>query len=369
MSLQDRINILVSNLNISKAEFERRVGWGTSAASRVPETASIERLESIKNAFPIVNLEWLYKGEGNMFLQSDYEDFSQQIPNSRPRLFASLINSLKAKKIISSQKDLAEKIGYNDTYLSQIINSNKNVSDSMFVKIAELDPTFNIMDFKRKLKEIDDPDSVVSSFDSFNSEPIEESSSSNCNGCPKIKIAPIVPPQATNNIVSYINMNKDSIQFVEPSQMFPEYDIIWRVPSSAMSPCIEKGDILYLKRISSEQSILNGSICLIDTTSHGLMLRIVHHQENYLECVSLSKVIPPVTIELSEIKDIFSISGMFKFDVPLHKFNIMSEEYKDKEDSLKQVLDQNTNLISEMHEQGKRIDILLNILSNDRKQD
>ena len=63
MSIQERINILISNLNISKAEFERRVGWGTSAASRVSENCSYERFEPIKAAFPKVNLDWLLKGD------------------------------------------------------------------------------------------------------------------------------------------------------------------------------------------------------------------------------------------------------------------------------------------------------------------
>lgn len=374
---QERISKLIRNLNVSIAEFERSVGWKGSRAYNIPESSDRAYFECITTAYPFVNIDWIVSGEGDMFLNSDYRDFTAyKTYGDRSEVFEELISSLKSKLLINSQKDLAIKTGTNVSYLSQMINGRRKINNNFFERLQKLDPELDIELFRKKLDEVDalynsdsdnDNESEIDFADIVADNSDESDNKIRCLNN-KRNIVPIIPPQVTKNVVNYINSNKENIIYVEPGQMFPSYDLIWRVPSSAMSPCVEKGDILYLKKVDYDESILNGSVYLIDSSTHGLMLRIVHHNNDTLRCISLSKVIEPVVLSRSEIKDIFSISGMFKFDVPLHKFNIMSEEYKDKEEGLKIVLNQNTNLISEMQEQGKRIDILLDIIQNDRKQ-
>ena len=53
--------------------------------------------------------------------------------------FKKLIARLKDAGIIESQKDLCKKIGYNEAYLSQIINGKEDISDKFKEKLKSLE--------------------------------------------------------------------------------------------------------------------------------------------------------------------------------------------------------------------------------------
>ena len=98
----------------------------------------------INTTFPEISLEWLLSGTGSM-LQVDtsvvnsYTEFRNTI-NQR---IAEVINFLIFSKAVLNQQDLAQKLGYNASSFSQIINGHTPVSDKFISKIISFAPYIN----------------------------------------------------------------------------------------------------------------------------------------------------------------------------------------------------------------------------------
>lgn len=68
MNFRDRINELLKELHISRAEFERICGLSNGYTRNLGKTPGAEKLEQILKAFPRINRNWLLTGEGEMFI-------------------------------------------------------------------------------------------------------------------------------------------------------------------------------------------------------------------------------------------------------------------------------------------------------------
>jgi hypothetical protein len=58
--------------------------------------------------------------------------------NALTRTFVMTVNSMKDRGIVSSYNDLADKIGFNRTSMSNVINGRRNVPSDIYEKFAEM---------------------------------------------------------------------------------------------------------------------------------------------------------------------------------------------------------------------------------------
>lgn len=77
MGQSERLIEFIENINISRAEFERRSGLANGYVKKLKGNLGENKLNDILRAFPNLNRVWLLTGEGEM-LNSNKQDFTRQ---------------------------------------------------------------------------------------------------------------------------------------------------------------------------------------------------------------------------------------------------------------------------------------------------
>ncbi len=83
--MKDRIIQIMQNEGLSNAEFAEKIGISTSSLSHIyngRNKPSLDVVLRIHNAYPLVNLDWLMTGQGEMQTLSDGS--SENAENTQP---------------------------------------------------------------------------------------------------------------------------------------------------------------------------------------------------------------------------------------------------------------------------------------------
>ena len=144
------------------------------------------------------------------------------------------------------------------------------------------------------------------------------------------------------------------------SRLMPRYDFTYEVRSNALFPAIEKGETIYLQRLElSIDSIVNGHTYFIDTKKNGIVIKRVFINENKLECYSLKNKLPVKILSLDDIFDIYNIVALLKYSIDNNLLDNMEEVSKNLIEANREIVQQNTTLISEISAQRKLTEKIL----------
>lgn len=83
--MKDRIIQIMQNEGLSNAEFAEKIGISTSSLSHIyngRNKPSLDVVLRIHNAYPLVNLDWLMTGQGEM--QNSSDGSSENAENAQP---------------------------------------------------------------------------------------------------------------------------------------------------------------------------------------------------------------------------------------------------------------------------------------------
>lgn len=120
------------------------------------------------------------------------------------------------------------------------------------------------------------------------------------------------------DIYEYMKTNRDDVEKLRLSHIFPPFDMFYRVISDGMRPQVEKGDILALKIIANKTKVVDGECYLIDTANHGFIIRRVHYSEGVFRCESNLQELGVMEIQEDEVFSVFSIVGLVRLRVTPH---------------------------------------------------
>lgn len=104
--IKDRINRIIQQNRITKAEFEKKCGMSNGYVNAIRNSVGALKLEQILKAFPDLNREWLLYGEGEMLKSQPHVINSNNTNSSinESSTISKLIEMIEAK-----DKQLAEK--------------------------------------------------------------------------------------------------------------------------------------------------------------------------------------------------------------------------------------------------------------------
>ncbi len=85
MCLKDRVSDYCKRKNIAISRFEKEAGLSNGYFNQVKKRPSIDKIESIKRAYPDINEDWLLTGEGDMLVSPDADNDSSVTVNSHNR--------------------------------------------------------------------------------------------------------------------------------------------------------------------------------------------------------------------------------------------------------------------------------------------
>ena len=134
-TLIERIKDFCHTIGISEATFFNETGINKNL-----QNPNVQDIRNITRRFPELNKNWLINGTGEMINKS-YQGKIRTSSSSQER-FKELVDELSRRGIVNNQKELAEKIGYNHSYFSHLVNK-RIPTNEMCAKLQELIPDLN----------------------------------------------------------------------------------------------------------------------------------------------------------------------------------------------------------------------------------
>jgi transcriptional regulator with XRE-family HTH domain len=223
---------------------------------------------------------------------------------TRIRLLIKWIQFIKSIK----QKELAELLECNKSYLSQVLNGSTPISDNFINKVCSLDSRIN-------------KDWIYTGVGSMAEGVPAEYSTKSINEAPitKNKVIPVIPADIYNepevDVYEYVlDQETDTAPAVK---QFPKTDMYYRIKSRAMEPNICAGDVLALTAYpQGQERIIPGDVYVLDTNTNGLTTRLLYnHPDGFLARSYNPEKYPDFVINRDEIIRIFRIVGLLRINV------------------------------------------------------
>lgn len=131
-------------------------------------------------------------------------------------------------------------------------------------------------------------------------------------------VRPIVPVELykkpnTDIYNEIVKKPSSGIEYAQYFRSFSDFCMYMRVQGDAMSPNFIRGDLLALSLLNATY-IINGTIYVLDTSSYGLVLRVVIDKGDSYECHSLGdeKRYAPFCIPKSDVIRIYQVMGLIR---------------------------------------------------------
>lgn len=257
-----------------------------------------------------------------------------------------LVRHIISNGLASSQKDLGNKMGYtNESAFSQIINEKVPTPKDFSDKLKTLLPDLNLGWL----------DSGVG--DMFTNEKKDNDTSDFISETELVcdykytYVSSEIVQQRNLSIKNLVKNNPDKL--IEKSLIEllggGTIDYVQRVMTSAMSPLFMPGDLLFIRFLPDDASIISGAIYLLDTKNYGAMVRQVYVDEGTYTLHALNNDYHETIVKKDEIYSFGLVVRMIRSD-----FNVITSDKAHKD-----TFDMMGKLIDEVIEQNRRNDNLI----------
>ena len=217
---------------------------------------------------------------------------------SRVMRFKLMIDYLKNKGVIKTQKELGNKMGYsNESAFSQVINGKQNIPKDFMDKLKVLMPELNENWLITGEGEMLKPDNDIK----------EEKEYSPCEDVTFVPLLPVA--SKGGNIDEYISSAKlsDCEKILSPT---PNAEIAITIRGDSMFPKYPNGTIVFIKKIDADLFIEWGRVYVLNTVN-GSVTKVLtpSKKKGYIRCESLNpdKKFTPFDVPMKSIKGIYKI--------------------------------------------------------------
>lgn len=281
-----------------------------------------------------------------------------------------LIRHLIQTGIVKSQKDLGEKMGYNnESSFSQVINEKVDEPKDFIPRLKNIYADFNedwlrtgngemltvpatMTIYHPTVEERQDAGEGVD-MSVIPAEVVEEIKAEVVEEIKKEIIVPIVPHEvalkADVNIRKYIEDNASELEHFDPRSITAEVDTAEHICTTSMSPTFLPGDRVFIKFLQEKSKITDGGIYYFDTSTRPTMIRLVKLlDDGRLLLKAFNPRYGDIYLRKEEITNIGKISGMYR--------QTFGDMYAEIEDVRRKKDEQIDNLIGELGKAGARVD-------------
>lgn len=234
-TVKERIEDFLKHEKISKTEFGRRIGVSASYIASIRKSIAQEKIVSIAENWPHLNIEWLLTGEGEML------------------------------KTQSTNSVVTGNVSGNG---NQIVAGNNNV-------LLDKEASYTA---EPKAEDAEDAEIIESEEGALIPEPV------------------IVPPsimqRPETDAKKWVKSreaqaNADRLQI---AGILKATDMVWKVEDEAMQPTLFQGEYVLIKEMDDEARIIDGRVYAIDTQYHGNLIRRVYDDGDTYRLEPINKV-------------------------------------------------------------------------------
>lgn len=219
---------------------------------------------------------------------------------SRVMRFKLLIDYLKNKGVIKTQKELGNKMGYsNESAFSQVINGKQNIPKDFMDKLKVLLPELN-------------ENWLLTGEGEMLDEAEKKESDNNCNesNCEEVTYVPLVPVASKGGDIDECTSSirlADCEKILSPT---PNAEIAITIRGDSMYPKYPNGTIAFIKEIDADLFIEWGRVYVLNTTN-GSVTKVLtpSEKEGYIRCESINpdRKFAPFDVPMKSIKGIYKI--------------------------------------------------------------
>lgn len=289
--------------------------------------------------------------------------------NALNQRITDVVSFLIFSKSALDKRDLAQKLGYNVSSFSQIINGRVPVSDKFIERLLEFAPDINdqwLIKGEGEMLKVPATLTVFAPTDEerreigegvdmsvIPAEVVEEIKAEVVEEIEKEIIVPIVPHEvalkADINIRKYIEDNASELEHFDPRSITAEVDTAEHICTTSMSPTFLPGDRVFIKFLQEKSKITDGGIYYFDTSTRPTMIRLVKLlDDGRLLLKAFNPRYGDIYLRREEITNIGKISGMYR--------QTFGDMYAEIEDVRRKKDEQIDNLIGELGKAGARVD-------------
>lgn len=265
---------------------------------------------------------------------------------------AEVVNFLIYSKAALDKQDLSQKLGYNASSFSQIINGRVPVSDKFLEKLLLFAPNLNE-------KWLLTGDGNMLNDSEQNAIPIYGVQANIDTGqtSPKApepipanaEIIPIVPSEVSGemgiDIRKYVEKNADELDSIDPTKLLKNPDIAEQVAGTSMLPTFAPGDVVFIKFLPDKAKIIDGKTYYFDLRTLPTMIRKVKFEQgDRLRLVAKNPAFADIIINRSDILNIGRVIGMFRQTFG-DQYDEIEEVRRKKDGQIDKLIDQNTKAL------------------------
>lgn len=294
--------------------------------------------------------------------------------NALNQRVSDVIRFLIFSKVALDKQDLAQKLGYNVSSFSQIINGRVPLSNKFVEKLIEFAPNLNEHWLKtgegemlkvpatltvfsptdEERKEIGEgvditayPAEVVEEIREEIKAEIEEAES-------VLFVSSKVANDATINVRKYIEKRGDEMERIKPSDLVAEADIAERIRKGSMMPTFMPGDIVFVRFLDDKKIISDGHTYYFDLKDRPTIIRKVKFDGEKLRLIAENPTFGDIITSFADIENVADIVGMFRSSFSNQYAEIEAVRRK-KDEQIDNLLLQNGGLIEQNGEALKII--------------
>lgn len=294
--------------------------------------------------------------------------------NALNQRVSDVIRFLIFSKVALDKQDLAQKLGYNVSSFSQIINGRVPLSNKFVDKLIEFAPNINEEWLKTGEGEMLKVPATLTVFAPTDEERKEIGESVDIKAYPaevveeiKAEVAeeikeemaiPIISPEIANdpktNIKKYIDDKADELEHINPSDLTHQADGAERIRKTSMLPTFAPGDIVFVKFIKDKHNIIDGQTYYFDMRTRPTMIRRVKIEGDKLRLIAKNPAFGDILVSFDDILNIADIVGLFRSSFG-DQYDEIEAVRRKKDEQIDNLLEQNGSLIEQNGETLKII--------------
>lgn len=191
-----------------------------------------------------------------------------------------------------------------------------------------------------------------------------------CEDAEVIESFPILPEvvaeSQNTNIEAYIEENSSELERVNPSSLLSASHAAERILRTSMLPTFQPEDIVFVRFLPDRMKLCDGDIYYLNCKNRPTMIRRIKFEpDNRLRLVAQNPHYGDVIISREDIINVGTIVGMLRLTFGDQHSEIEAirrqkdEQIENRSKQVDNMLEMQRELISEIREQGKRQDKLI----------
>lgn len=294
--------------------------------------------------------------------------------NALNQRVSDVIRFLIFSKVALDKQDLAQKLGYNVSSFSQIINGRVPLSNKFVDKLIEFAPNINEEWLKTGEGEMLKVPATLTVFSPTDEERREIGEGVDMKVVPAEVVEEIreeikaeieeaesvlfvsskVANDATINVRKYIEKRGDEMERIKPSDLVAEADIAERIRKGSMMPTFMPGDIVFVRFLDDKKIISDGHTYYFDLKDRPTIIRKVKFDGDKLRLIAENPTFGDIITTFADIENVADIVGMFRSSFSNQYAEIEAVRRK-KDEQIDNLLLQNGGLIEQNGEALKII--------------